>query len=254
MGEIKEGLVWPYGLLLLFTVPILLEPDYGTTLLFATIGILLMVIAGCRWMPLISMAAVGFMGVAILIFNNPERMARIMAFLYPQLHEQGKAWQLANSLRAFASGGLWGVGFGNSFQIYHYLPEAHTDFILPIIGEELGWVASLIVTFLYLILFLVGMKVALSASDDFGKLLAHGIILMLVIQALINFVGYRMRPDEGISASVYHGGSSILASSTMGILINIASGRRSRGWRAAVISGSLGEHMDGYELLDSGRA
>ena len=110
MGEIKEGLVWPYGLLLLFTVPILLEPDYGTTLLFATIGILLMVIAGCRWMPLISMAAVGFMGVAILIFNNPERMARIMAFLDPQLHEQGKAWQLLIRCAPLPAGVFGGLG------------------------------------------------------------------------------------------------------------------------------------------------
>lgn len=236
MGEFKEGVLWPYLLLMLFALPIIVEPDYGTTLLFAAIGILLMVLAGCRWLPLISMACVGLFTVAFLIFHNPERMGRIMAFLDPQLHEQGKAWQLTNSLRAFAGGGLWGVGFGNSFQKYHYLPEAHTDFILPIIGEELGWLASILVVGFYLVLFLVGMKIARSASDDFGRLLAHGLIFMIVIQALINFVVVTgCAPTKGLALPfISYGGSSILASSIMiGILINIAvDAERSRGKKA----------------------
>jgi cell division protein FtsW len=236
MGEFKEGIVWPYLLVLLFAVPIIVEPDYGTTLLFAAIGILLMVIAGCRWLPMMSIGLVGLCAVAFLIFHNPERMGRIMAFLDPQLHEQGKAWQLANSLRAFAGGGLWGVGFGNSFQKYHYLPEAHTDFILPIIGEELGWLASVLVVGFYLVLFIVGMKIARSASDDFGRLLAHGLVCMIVIQALINFVVVTgCVPTKGLALPfISYGGSSILSSSIMlGILINIAiDAERSRGKKA----------------------
>jgi cell division protein FtsW len=236
MGEFKEGIVWPYLLVLLFAVPIIVEPDYGTTLLFAAIGILLMVIAGCRWLPMMSIGLVGLCAVAFLIFHNPERMGRIMAFLDPQLHEQGKAWQLANSLRAFAGGGLWGVGFGNSFQKYHYLPEAHTDFILPIIGEELGWLASVLVVGFYLVLFIVGMKIARSASDDFGRLLAHGLVCMIVIQALINFVVVTgCVPTKGLALPfISYGGSSILSSSIMlGILINIAiNAERSRGKKA----------------------
>ena len=236
MGEFKEGIVWPYLLVLLFAVPIIVEPDYGTTLLFAAIGILLMVIAGCRWLPMMAIGLMGLCAVAFLIFHNPERMGRIMAFLDPQLHEQGKAWQLANSLRAFAGGGLWGVGFGNSFQKYHYLPEAHTDFILPIIGEELGWFASVLVVGFYLVLFIVGMKIARSASDDFGRLLAHGLVCMIVIQALINFVVVTgCVPTKGLALPfISYGGSSILSSSIMlGILINIAiDAERSRGKKA----------------------
>ena len=236
MDEFKEGIVWPYLLVLLFAVPIIVEPDYGTTLLFAVIGILLMVIAGCRWLPMMTIGLVGLCAVAFLIFHNPERMGRIMAFLDPQLHEQGKAWQLANSLRAFAGGGLWGVGFGNSFQKYHYLPEAHTDFILPIIGEELGWLASVLVVGFYLVLFIVGMKIARSASDDFGRLLAHGLVCMIVIQALINFVVVTgCVPTKGLALPfISYGGSSILSSSIMlGILINIAiDAERSRGKKA----------------------
>lgn len=232
LEEIRYGLVIPFLLLASFAVPILVEPDYGTTLLVAAVGLCLMMMAGTPMLPLMGVAGVGLLGVAILIFQNPERMGRIMAFLDPQAHEQGKAWQLANSLRAFASGELFGVGFGNSFQKYHYLPEAHTDFIFPIIGEELGLIASLLVVVMYGVLFATGMQVARRAQDLFGRFLAHGIALMIALQALINFaVVTGSAPTKGLALPfISYGGSSILASSIMfGILLNIAiDGERGR--------------------------
>jgi cell division protein FtsW len=225
IDEFRYGVAIPFILLACFAVPILVEPDYGTTLLISAVGICLMLLAGASIVPLSAVAGAGLLVVVGLIFQNPERMGRIMAFLDPQMHEQGKAWQLANSLRAFASGEIFGVGFGNSFQKYHYLPEAHTDFIFPIIGEELGLIASLLVVSLYVILFMVGMKVARQAQDHFGRFLAHGIALMIGLQALINFaVVTGSAPTKGLALPfISYGGSSIMASSIMfGILLNIA--------------------------------
>ena len=160
---------------------------------------------------------------------NSERMGRIMAFLNPQKYEQGEAWQLVNSLRAFANGGQngwWrGQGFGNSMQKYHYLPEAHTDFIFPILGEELGLLAALAVVLLYLALFVLGLRIAFKARDDFGRFIAFGITLMISIQALINFaVVTGCVPTKGLALPfISYGGSSLLISGVMvGILVNIA--------------------------------
>jgi cell division protein FtsW len=132
---------------------------------------------------------------------------------------------LINSMRAFAGGDLFGVGFGNSMQKYHYLPEAHTDFIFPIIGEELGLIAALVVLLLYVTLFLLGLKIAFTAKDDFGRLLAFGITLMITMQALINFaVVTGCVPTKGLALPfISYGGSSLVISGVMvGILVNVA--------------------------------
>ena len=122
--------------------------------------------------------------------------------------------------------GWWrGQGFGNSIQKYDYLPEAHTDFIFPILGEELGLIAALIVVLLYLVLFALGLAIAFRARDDFGRLIAFGITLMISVQALINFaVVTGCVPTKGLALPfISYGGSSLLVSGVMiGILINIA--------------------------------
>jgi len=187
IDELKLGILIPFGLLACFALPIIVEPDFGTTMLVSSVAVCMMFLAGVSVGPLLITGLVGLMGVLILIFQNPERMSRILAFLDPQKYEQDKAWQLINSMRAFAGGDIGGVGFGNSMQKYHYLPEAHTDFIFPIIGEELGLIAALVVIFMYVVLFVLGLRIALNARDDFGRLLAFGITLMITIEALINF-------------------------------------------------------------------
>ncbi len=152
-------------------------------------------------------------------------MSRILAFLDPQKYEQDKAWQLVNSLRAFAGGEIVGVGFGNSMQKYDYLPEAHTDFIFPIIGEELGLITALIVVFMYVVLFVLGLRIAFNARNDFGRFVAFGITLMITMQALINFaVVTGCVPTKGLALPfISYGGSSLVVSAAMvGILINIA--------------------------------
>jgi cell division protein FtsW len=212
-------------LLACFALPIIVEPDFGTTMLVSSVAICMMFLGGASIGPMLLVGLSGLLGVIFMIFQNPERMGRILAFLDPQKYEQDKAWQLINSLRAFAGGDLWGVGFGNSIQKYHYLPEAHTDFIFPIIGEELGLIASLTVLLLYIVLFVFGLRIAFNARDDFGRFIAYGITLMISIQALINFaVVTGCVPTKGLALPfISYGGSSLVISGVMiGILVNIA--------------------------------
>jgi len=225
IDELKRGILVPFGLLACFAVPIIVEPDFGTTMLVSSVAVFMMFLSGATIAPLLVVGVCGLLGVMILIFQNPERMSRILAFLDPQKYEQDKAWQLINSLRAFAGGDLQGVGFGNSMQKYHYLPEAHTDFIFPIIGEELGLIATLIVVLMYAALFLLGVKIALKARDDFGRFMAFGITFMITMQALINFaVVTGCVPTKGLALPfISYGGSSLVVSGLMvGIMVNVA--------------------------------
>ncbi len=229
IDELKRGIVVPFAVLGVFAALLVVEPDFGTTMLVSSVAVSMMFLSGVSLAPLLITGLVGLLGVVFLIFQNPERMSRILAFLDPQKYEQDKAWQLINSLRAFANGsrnGWWrGQGFGQSEQKYHYLPEAHTDFIFPIIGEELGLIASLIVVLMYVALFVLGLKIALKARDDFGRLLAFGITLMISVQALINFaVVTGCVPTKGLALPfISYGGSSLLVSGVMiGILVNVA--------------------------------
>lgn len=225
IDELQRGILIPFAMLGCFAVLLVIEPDFGTTMLVSSVAVSMMFLGGVSVAPLLITGLVGLLGVLVLIFHNPERMSRILAFLDPQKYEMDKAWQLINSLRAFAGGGMWGLDFGNSMQKYHYLPEAHTDFIFPIIGEELGLIASLIVVLMYVLLFVFGLRIALNARDDFGRLLAYGITLMITIQALINFaVVTGCVPTKGLALPfISYGGSSLVISGVMiGILVNVA--------------------------------
>jgi cell division protein FtsW len=225
IDEFKRGILIPFSILGCYAVLLIVEPDFGTTMLVSSVVIFMMYLGGVKIAPLLVTGLCGLMGVIFLIFQNQERMSRILAFLDPQKYEQDKAWQLINSMRAFAGGNLFGVGFGNSMQKYHYLPEAHTDFIFPIIGEELGLIASLVVLLLYVTLFILGLKIAFTAKDDFGRLLAFGITLMITMQALINFaVVTGCVPTKGLALPfISYGGSSLVISGVMvGILVNVA--------------------------------
>ncbi len=229
IDEFRRGVLIPFAMLGCFALAIIVEPDFGTTLLISSVAVCMMFLGGVGIAPLLVTGVAGLTVVSILIAMNPERMGRIIAFLNPQKYEQDEAWQLVNSLRAFANGGQngwWrGQGFGNSMQKYHYLPEAHTDFIFPILGEELGLIAALIIVALYLALFALGLTIAFKARDDFGRLIAFGITLMISVQALINFaVVTGCVPTKGLALPfISYGGSSLLISGVMiGILVNIA--------------------------------
>jgi len=225
MHTFKRGLLPPLAVLGVFAVLLLAEPDFGTTILVGLVTMTLLYIGGVRPFHLFGFAGAGLGALAVLLLHNENRMRRIFAFLDPEKYAQGEAWQLINGLNALASGGAYGVGLGNSIQKYHYLPEAHTDFILPIIGEELGLAATIAVLILFVIVFICGLRIAARASDDFGRFTALGCTLMITFQATINLaVVTGCMPTKGLALPfISYGGSSLLVSAAMiGLLINVA--------------------------------
>ncbi|MFC1468025.1 putative lipid II flippase FtsW [Verrucomicrobiota bacterium] len=223
--DMKRGFIYP-GLFLGFTLGlILIEPDFGTTMLIGCVGAILMFVAGVPLKFLAPVGACGMAGLSFLIWQNPERWGRIMAFLNVGAHVQGEGWQLANSLEAINRGGLWGVGLGESIQKRFYLPEAHTDFVFAILAEELGVIASSGVVLLFCAVYFCGITIALKVSDMFGRFVVLGITLMISIQALINLgVVTGSLPTKGLALPfISYGGSSLLINTVMvSLVINIA--------------------------------
>jgi len=157
--------------------------------------------------------------------RNPLRMNRIMAFLKPEQYAQTYSFQLLSAINAFIAGGPMGVGLGGSIQKHYYLPEAHTDFIFAIIGEELGVVATLAVVLMFAVLFVCGLRISLRAPDTFGRILAFGITLAITLQAVINIgVVIGLLPTKGLPLPFISAGGSSLVISLLGIgvLYNIA--------------------------------
>ncbi len=230
MHTFRRGLMVPILGLGLFAVLLLVEPDFGTTVLTGAVIVALLYAGGARPLYLWGFGALGATGFGLLLFHNSNRMGRIIAFLDPEKYASGEAWQLINALNAFAAGGRWGTGLGNSIQKYDYLPEAHTDFIFPIIGEELGLPATLIILVLFVILFFCGLRIAARANDDFGRFTALGCTLMITFQALINLaVVTGSMPTKGLALPfISYGGSSLLVCTAMvGMLVNVAHTARS---------------------------
>ena len=153
------------------------------------------------------------------------RITRILTFLDPFKDVQGNGWQIIQSLYAIGSGGLFGVGLGNSTQKYLYLPEAHNDFIFSIIAEELGFVGCVFVIILFALFIWRGILIAIKAPDMFGSLIAAGITTMVGLQAIINIaVVTSSMPNTGMPLPfISYGGTSLLILlSSVGILLNIS--------------------------------
>jgi cell division protein FtsW len=212
------------------SVLILMQPDMGTTIIVvSTVGLLLFA-AGAR----IKHLLVGAAGLATLglglIFVEGYRWARLLSFLHPFQDPQGTGYQNIQSVIGFGSGGLFGVGLGASRQKFGYLPNAHTDFIYSIIGEELGLFGALLVLVLFGLLVYAGVRIALHATDAFGRLLAAGITGWFAVQALTNLGAVTgLLPITGVPLPfVSFGGSALVVSLlAVGILLSISrSGRR----------------------------
>jgi cell division protein FtsW len=156
--------------------------------------------------------------------QDPVRMTRILAFLTPE-EFPAAAHHLRQSKVAFISGGWFGVGLGNSLQKHRYLPEAHTDFIFAIIGEELGFIATCMVVAMFLGILVCGMLISFRAADPFGRLLAFGMTMLISLQTVINVgVVTGCLPTKGLPLPfISYGGSSLVASmAAIGILLNVA--------------------------------
>ncbi len=230
MHTFKRGVLVPILGLGLFAGLLMVEPDFGTTLLIGLVVLTLLYIGGARPSWLLGFTAAGTAAFGLILLHNANRMRRITAFLDPEKYAQEEAWQLVNALNAFAAGGKWGTGLGNSIQKQFYLPEAHTDFIFPIIGEELGIIATFLVLLLFVVIFICGLRIASRAHDDFGRFTALGVTLMITFQAIINLaVVTGSMPTKGLALPfISYGGSSLLVCSAMiGMLVNVAHTARS---------------------------
>jgi cell division protein FtsW len=203
---------------------VLVEPDYGTTALLGAVAFSLMFIAGVRLRYLLPTILTGATGFVLLMINNPERSRRLLAFLDLEKYRQGAGYQVWQAILAFGSGGTSGLGLGNSRQKLFYLPEAHTDFIFPIIGEELGLVGTLLILVCFAVVVFCGLVISLRAPDTFGQYLGVGIVLLLATQALINIgVVTAWLPTKGLPLPfISAGGSNLVMSMTcIGLLFSI---------------------------------
>jgi cell division protein FtsW len=202
---------------------VFLQPDLGTTtVLVGTVAALLFV-AGVRLRVLVIGGAT--MGAVALATLKPYQWARITAFLHPHANRQDTAYQLSQSLIALGSGGWLGVGLGASRQKWMYVPNAHTDFIFSILGEELGLIGEIVVLAAFGALLFAGARIAARAPDAFGRLLASGIVSWFGIQIVINLGAVTgLLPITGVPLPfLSYGGSSLVVSlAAVGILVNVA--------------------------------
>jgi len=229
--EFWRGAVAPLVMLGSVVGPIFIEPDFGTALLCGVVGLAILYAGGTRTAYLAVCAVMGFGGFAAAVMRDPVRMHRIVAFLDPEQYAQTYSFQLLSAINAFIAGGPMGVGLGGSIQKHYYLPEAHTDFIFAIIGEELGAAATLAVVLIFAGLFICGLRISLRAPDTFGRILAFGITVMITLQAVINIgVVIGLLPTKGLPLPfISAGGSSLIISLLeIGVLYNIALHARAR--------------------------
>jgi cell division protein FtsW len=200
------------------------EPDLGTTTLVACITFVMLAVAGARLDSMLAFAAP--LAVAGGVFSmRGYHKARLLAFLDPWKHADKAGWQTLQSQVGIASGGLFGVGIGNSKAKWGFLPEAHTDFIFAIIGEEMGLVGATIVIGLFFVFLVAGVNAGRRARDLSGLLVAVGISTWIGVQALVNIgVAVGALPNKGITLPfVSYGGTSLVVTMfAAGILLNVA--------------------------------
>jgi cell division protein FtsW len=225
INDFRNKLVPCLAVILPFAGLIALEPDFGQAMCLVLIVALLLFIAGLQWKYVFTAAAIALPSTAMAILLYAYRFKRFMAFLNPSDSPLGDSYQIWQSLTAVGSGGLFGLGLGAGRQKLFYLPEAHSDFIFAIIGEELGLIGAVLVCLAFLFFFYRGIKIALKAPDRFGFYLGLGITFMVVIQAFINIsMVLALMPTKGIALPfISQGGSSLLMNlMATGILLNIS--------------------------------
>lgn len=220
------------GLIILLVV---FQGDMGTAVIL--IGIL----AGILWVIgtpvriLLTMAALGLASVAALTVTSANRMRRLMAFLNPGHDTTGVNMQATVGVYALATGGWWGVGLGASRQKWGSLPEAHTDFIFAVIGEELGLIGTIVVLGLFVVLGLAGLRIAMRSDTLFGRVVAGGITTWLMFQAMVNLaVVLRLLPVMGVPLPLVSYGGNALLANMMALGVLLACARQEPEARAAL--------------------
>ena len=221
--DCREGFVKPVAILLVIAGFIALGPDLGTIILCCAVGGTMMLVSGVRWAYVIPSFLIGLGGFTVLILNWPNRLRRFTSFLEPWEKRGDEADQLFEGLVACGVGGLTGKGAANGIQGRAYLPEAHTDFVFSVIGEEYGLVATSLVAMVYLGIFWCAYRAMRYSSDLYRFNLCLGATLFLVLQALINMgVVTGLLPTKGISLPfISYGGTNLVIMGCMvGLVLN----------------------------------
>ncbi len=225
LRNFKEGFLPPVAVMGLVLLLILVQPDLGSVVALSMVVFIMLFAAGTRFSYLVSLFLLSLPALYFLVFSVPYRRARVLAFLNPWLDPRGSGFQVIQSQVALGSGGIFGVGLGQSKQKLFYLPAAHTDFIFSIIGEELGLIGTLIVVCLFIFFLREGFKIIRNTADKFGYYLGLGLVLLVAFKAIINIgVSCGMFPTKGLPLPfISYGGSSLIFEMmSVGLLMNIA--------------------------------
>jgi len=214
----------PIGVMAVFQLVFIKQPDFGATMSLGMITMGMLFAAGMR-LRYLGVLLLLFVPVAVKLVMEPYRVKRLTAFLDPWRHQHDSGFQLVQSFIALGSGGLTGVGLGQSRQKLAFLPEVHTDFIFSMVGEELGFVVAVVIVALFALIFVRGIMIAGKSQDKFSYYLAIGLSMMLAFQSLVNFgVVTGMLPTKGLPLPfLSYGGSSLLVNLVaVGILLSLS--------------------------------
>jgi cell division protein FtsW len=223
-GTLLRGFLAPIAITGILMGLIAREIDMGTTALIGGTMFVVMFVAGSSLKFIAPLAASGIAGTLYLGFHMKDRLGRMLAFMDLDKYKETYGLQQWQALIAFGSGGVRGLGLGNGVEKFSYLPFAHTDFIFPMIGEELGLCATLGVVFCYVVIIIFGTVIAIQARDRFGMLFGFGVVVMLALQAALNIgVTTSLLPNKGLPLPfISYGGSNLVFCLLgVGILINI---------------------------------
>lgn len=236
--ELKRPLVFrsyfiTFCLLMLSVIGLVMfEPDFGTTFIIVVSSFIVYFVSGAPIVQFGYLIPFAVAGGLALIKISPYRLNRLKAFLDPSIDPQGVSYHINQILLALGSGGIFGLGLGQSRQKFEYLPEVNTDSIFAVIGEETGFVGAIVLISLFVFLIYRGIRVALRAPDKFGQLLAIGIVGTIAIQFLVNLGSMvALFPLTGVTLPfISYGGSSlVIVLAMIGVLLNVSQNRRRDG-------------------------
>jgi cell division protein FtsW len=206
-------------------LPILLhQPDFGTFTIYSLVLFALLFMNGLRWRYIVSVVLMALPTFYFLVMNKPYRRARLMAYLDPWSDPAKSGFQVIQSMLSFSSGGVTGEGLGQGQGKLFFLPEAHTDFTLAVLGEEMGFVGFLIIMFLYAFIILRGFQIGAWVEDKFAKNIALGLAVLFALQVFTNIgVVLGLLPTKGLTLPFlsYGGSSLVVLGMLFGILINV---------------------------------
>lgn len=225
MTNFTYGILIPLGITGVFSLLVMIEPHLSGAVLLVVIGAVMVFVGGANWKHLLLCFLVVLLLVVLVVSMTSYMGKRVNAWLDPWSDPQGEGYQIIQSLYAIGSGGLMGLGLGNSQQKYGYLPEAHNDYIFSIACEELGFIGAVAIILLFALLVWRGFRIALKAEDKFGCLICVGVMTQVGAQTLLNIaVVSNAIPSTGISLPFFsYGGTSlVLLLLEMGVVLNIS--------------------------------